>query len=60
MDTGLIGAAFLMRGSDRARLAAFAGVAAGVVALDMRVAAAKGIAPEGPARQAGEGPGRQP
>lgn len=53
MDTGLIGAAFLMHGSDRARLAAFAGVAAGVVALDMRVAAAKGIAP-----QAGQGPGR--
>jgi hypothetical protein len=59
MDTGLIGAAFLMHGSDRARLAAFAGVAAGVVALDMRVAAAKGIAPAaGPPRQAGQGPGR--
>jgi hypothetical protein len=57
LDTGLIGAAFLMHGSDRARLSAFTAVAAGVVALDMRVAAAKGLAPAGQARQAGQGTG---
>jgi hypothetical protein len=58
MDTGLIGAAFLMHGSDRARLTAFAGVASGVIALDMRVAAAKGLAPVGAVRRSGPAPAR--
>jgi hypothetical protein len=51
MDTGLIGGAFSMRESDRARLAAFAGVAAGVVALDLRVAAARGLGRAGAGHQ---------
>lgn len=43
-DTGLIGASFCMRRTDKARLVTFAGVAASVIALDMRVAAAQGMA----------------
>jgi len=41
LDTGLIGAAALDRKADRGRLAAFALVAAGVIALDIRAARAR-------------------